>query len=174
MKKFLTGKKPNLNQARASESGQLLVEAVVALGIIIASVAGTVSLISRAVHQSRLVADQLIAVNLAAEGIEVAKNILDSNAFVGGPWNDDYEAGNYCLAYNSSKLEGIGDCLVYFHPLTGFYDHNTTTDAKKTSFSRSVKIEHIAGQIQATSTVKWTTSYGEKSVALQGDFLSWR
>jgi hypothetical protein len=195
MKKFLTGKKPNLNQARANESGQLLVEAVVALGIIIVSIVGAVSLMSRSVNQSRLVADQVIAVNLAAEGIEVAKNILDGNVLKNKPWNEGFGPAIYgkvdYLSKNLGEKLNIGsndfdnpetiytrnDTVEFLHldPKEGFYSYDVKFP--ETIFKRLIQIKKpTAGdyQIRVNAKVVWKSPQGLKSVFLTSDMLGWR
>ena len=75
-------------------SGQGLIEMIVALGIIIVGVIGSLSLSVVALSSSRESETRVIAANLAREGIEVARNIRDSNWLAGCP-DEEVEAELY-------------------------------------------------------------------------------
>ncbi len=59
------------------ESGQLIIEAIIAIFIITVSVLVFVALLARATALNRVINDRYTAVYLAVEGIEVVKNIVD-------------------------------------------------------------------------------------------------
>ena len=61
------------------EKGQGLLEAVIAIGIIVTGIVGTMNLTISNQTSSSDAQERLIAVNLAREGIEVARNIWDTN-----------------------------------------------------------------------------------------------
>ena len=91
-----------------NREGQLLVESVIAIGIFTIAIVGIVGVIARAVHEGRTVGNQFIAADLAAEGVEVTKNILDSNALnsggsTGGAWNAGVQPGIYEVDYTSTS-----------------------------------------------------------------------
>ena len=184
-----------INKLKNDREGQLLVESVIAISIFTIAIVGIIGVIARAVHEGRTVGNQFIAADLAAEGIEVTKNLLDSNALNNGgtAWNSGVQPGVYQVdytststgssisvdtsslanAYNSKEL-----VKLYLNDL-GAYQYAQT--ATSSIYKRYVTIEDVSGtsgyQIRAISTVIWPTSaraggYGSISVAT--DFLDWR
>ena len=92
-----------MNKTRSRE-GQLLVEAVIAIGVFTIAIVGIIGIIARAIHEGHTVGDQFIAANLAAEGLEVTKNIIDSNVINNRPWNSGVSPGSYQVDYASASL----------------------------------------------------------------------
>jgi len=66
-------------KAQKNNLGQGLLETIVALGIIVSGVVGMVSLTLSNQISSADSSERLIAANLAREGVEVARNIRDTN-----------------------------------------------------------------------------------------------
>ncbi len=184
-----------------NREGQLLVESVIAIGIFTIAIVGIVGVIARAVHEGRTVGNQFIAADLAAEGIEVTKNILDSNALntggsTGGAWNAGVGPGIYEVDYTSTStgpdigpgLTNLNSASSTYNQLTTLYlndlgAYQYTKTSTSTIYRRYVQVEYINtpnsgnNQIRAISTVIWPTSarvggYGIVSVAT--DFLNWR
>jgi hypothetical protein len=165
--------------------GQVLNEALVAMGIITVGVLGMVGFLSRAIGQGKYIADQTAAVNLAAEGIEVAKNILDGNAVQGRPWNSGFNiAGYYEVDYTSETMGGLvsatdnENVLRYLSLATynnaNFYRYGG--GGTVTGFKRSVRIQQISdSQIRATAKVYWRAR-GDllREVSLVSDMYYWR
>lgn len=73
--------------------GQGLLEVIIAIFIIVASVLGTTSVIVATIRAGRIAADRLTAMNLAREGIEIVRNIRDSNWLTSGSAWDTGIAG---------------------------------------------------------------------------------
>lgn len=75
-------------------SGQSLLEVIVALGVIITGLVGTVMLIIYTLAALNVSESQVVATNLAREGIEVVRSIRDDNWLAmesgvsGAAWND--------------------------------------------------------------------------------------
>lgn len=72
------------NHQRRYPKGQGLLEVIIAIFIIVASVLGTTSVIVATIRAGRIAADRLTAMNLAREGIELVRNIRDSNWLTSG------------------------------------------------------------------------------------------
>lgn len=173
-------KKSAGDKARA---GQALVEVMVAVAILTVGLLGIVGLLSRALALNRVVADNYVATYLAAEGIEVTKNIIDSNLLQGMTWN----TGNGVS--NCGGSGGIGGCEVELdsltlRPYTGQpldFDSNThlydySGSALPTSFRRRIVITLVnQNELQVESTVTWITRGGGTSeIVLEDHFYNWR
>jgi hypothetical protein len=179
-----------MENKRIKEKGQLLVEASVATGIIVILVISVVTLSLRALNQNRLVSDQVIATNLAAEGYEIAKNILDGNAYKNLPWNANFFDGYYEMDYTDPELRSdmklaaidTDESLIfenYAHNL--FFGDDSynyeTVGREETIFKRLVRIDNVDDQeIDITSTVSWPTPKNPEgeTVSVSGALLGWR
>lgn len=75
----------------ARERGQSLLEAIVAIGIIIAAAVGSLSLVAGATNASKESEAAIMAGNLAREGIEIARAVRDTNWLAARP----FDAGLY-------------------------------------------------------------------------------
>lgn len=91
--------------------GYLLIEAIVALGILAIGLAGILTLFSNAIGYSRSVSDSYAANYLAAEGIEVVKDMVDANAIQKcSQWWSGLSAGSYEVSYYSGEGESPSSC----------------------------------------------------------------
>ena len=162
------------------QKGQLLIEAMVAVSLMLVGLLGIFGVLSRSLGLSRVAADQFVAVNLASEGIEIAKNLLDSNLKQGLAWNANFVDGEAVpVGYLSSALDGAGSCEgpeLYLDPATGFYTCEAITGVSS-RFSRVLDIEtELSGErINVISTVTWKVRGGfDSSVTVEDHFYNWR
>jgi len=106
-----------------SSRGQSLLEAVVAVGIIVASVITVIVLGIVTVRAGRASENRLAASNLAREGIEYFRNIRDTNwlRIDNGEsitWSEDLDPGDYIIEFNGTDWQksdpplstNINDC----------------------------------------------------------------
>lgn len=88
--------------------GQGLLEAVIAVAIIAVGLSAVLALAGNNLKVSNISAQQVIAVNLAREGVEIVRNIRDSNWLAGLPFETD-------IIGTPSDTEGI----LAFDPAAG-------------------------------------------------------
>ena len=148
-------------------SGFTLIEVLVAIAILLIAVVGPMSLVGGSLSQISTARDQVIAVNLAQEGIEVVRQKRDSNMLakwnVGtGAWSDGLNAGNYIVDAPTLTITSSASQPIY-QDTTGWYHQysSTPTSGTQTKFSRVVNITDISTtEKKITSTVTWSTSDG--------------
>ena len=150
---FASGEKNN--------SGQVMVEALVALSIIIVGVLSVFTLTTTSIGINRIGADRYVAINLAEEGVELVKNLLDRNIVDDLPWNNlpGFIAGgikDYKIDYNDVELSAWGlDDFLFFGKDGGGYRYQEAGDTK-TIFNRKITIDNVdSSHIAVTSTVYW-------------------
>jgi|GEM_PF-907749 len=151
-----------------NSSGQVMVEALVALSVIIVGILGVFTLTSNSIGINRIDADRYVAINLAKEGIELVKNLLDRNIIDDVAWNTlpGFAPGgieNYKIDYNDAQLSfWSSDDVLFFGTDGGGYRYPELGDTE-TSFNRKINIQNIDNaHIKVTSTVFWkskTSSY---------------
>ncbi len=166
-KKFSTVKCQMLNN-KCPRSGFTIVETMVAISILMIAVVGPMSIIGDSLSQIRTARDQVIAINLAQEGIEVVRQKRDSNMLARWNettpttlWSAGLAAGNYIISAPTLELISCFGCVMAVYlDVNNFYTQGSVTTA--TQFSRVVNISDIvsAREKSVTSTVTWKTSVG--------------
>lgn len=173
---------PMQRTSNTTSSGYLLIEAMVAMGVLTTSVLGIFALMSQSIKLTRLIDDRYIGTYLAAEGIETVKNMLDANIISGAAWNAArfdvdgcYELDAYTSDLSSASSVGCpdaGSTPLAFDGLSYRYGAGTST-----AFMRTVHVAPIVDGggtqegIRVVSTVKWAG--GSSSVALEDKFYAW-
>jgi hypothetical protein len=167
----------------AKSSGQALVEVMVAVAILTVGFLGIVTLLSRALALNRVVADNYVATYLAAEGIEITKNIVDGNVIQKQTWNTGggilncsggTRVGGCEVSWKEGVLRSYTGQPLDFDPNTNLYDYSGS--ATPTSFRRRITIDLVGqNELKVESTVSWTTRGGGTSdVTLEDHFYYWR
>lgn len=83
------------HKIKNNNNGQGLLEVVISLGIIVSGIIGALTLTVSNQTSSTESSEQLIAVNLAREGIEVIRNKRDSNWLARRAWNYGFENASF-------------------------------------------------------------------------------
>lgn len=158
-----------------SNNGQVMVEALVAITVVVIGLFAVFALLLRSLTLNRLSADQFISANLAAEGIEVVKNLIDKNTIQNKPWNLGIEAGDYQVSYNDTSLTTvfIDGAPLKFDKDTGYYNY---VSGDNTRFVRKISVSLPGSdEIKVISNVKWITTGGlELNATLEDHFFNWR
>ncbi len=156
-----------------NNSGQLLIESMIGISIVVVGLLGVVGLLSRSASLNRVVSQQLIANYLASEGIEITKNIIDANIIKEDPWNQGFSNGNFEADYTSLILQFNQDRFLSVDPTNGFYGYQSDNP---TLFKRIINIKLVGSEeIKVNSTVKWNTrGGGQFEVNLEDHFFNWR
>lgn len=164
-----------------ARKGSSLAESMVALGLVMMGLLGIVVLYTRSLALNRDVVNQTIAAGLAAEGIEVVKNIIDTNIAERGSdeWRASFDAGTYQIDYESSvsgvplpPFSGNGTPLT-LEDATGLYARAGGDEA--TFFTRRVAIEFPSEtEIQVNAIVEWNERGETKTLNVEDIFRKWR
>lgn len=148
---------------------------MIAIAVLLVGMLGVFTVLSESLALNRVAGNQYIAANLAAEGIEVVKNILDANAIQGNAWNEGLTTnGNFGVEYSSVSLDASrAAALLRYDAATGRYSYGSGTP---TNFRRIITIQNIsADEIKVVSRVEWTDRGGaEFEIELEDRFLNWR
>jgi len=185
------------------DKGSILVESLVAISVTSIGLVGIISLLTFSLRITRSSEQSLIASYLAAEGIEVVKNIIDTtyvdigtaikNGTAAPPWNRDISAGNFEVEFDSHSLRsgvlGIGvksNRPLHYNSDSGsyYYPDSSESGASPTPFRRTVTIEIINDidcdtsrddAVRVISSVEWQTRTGDtEKVELEDHFFDWR
>ncbi|MDP2695675.1 MAG: hypothetical protein Q8O87_00275 [bacterium] len=165
--------------------GELIIEAIIAISIIVVGLLSVVTLLSSSQSLNRVLSDRYIATYLASEGIEVVKNLIDTNYISGKPWNDRLATGNNYLV--SFQSPGLLASLPESYRTVNYGDwSNTIPDGayglgfyvggSGTNFKRVINISYpTTNEMRVNSIVNWTSrGGGEFEINLEDHFYDWR
>lgn len=159
------------------ENGQLMIESIVGISLVMVGLLGVMTLLIRSSQWNRDVGLKLQATYLAAEGIEVIKNMIDTN--IAKMLSEGGVAWNARLTSPSKEYEVTSEGVVRnftasrpleFHATRGYgYDYGT--DGVKSPFTRKVSISESTDKITVRAEVSWGLG---KKVILEDIFTFWR
>jgi len=156
--------------------GQIMVETMVALGMVVIGLLGLLSLLSSSIGINRVLSDQYIGTYLASEGIEVVKNIIDSNVAAGKGYNNGLDGCTTGCVFqydSSAPMNKSVNTPILFDAQNNVYSYD---NGSQTPFSRSVTITPgDRDELIVTSHVTWTTRGSiTQDVTLEDHFYNWR
>jgi Tfp pilus assembly protein PilV len=160
MKKNLTSKKINKNP-----SGFSMMEIVIAVFLISTGLIVAVELISSGVASSMNSRDQLIATELAQEGLELVRNMRDNNWAKGDDSFTHIPADETCsidYTQDASQMHcpnSLGTSKLYLEDNTNLY--TCSPSATDTKFHRNIINTASGSDMIITSLVSWDGSFPE-------------
>lgn len=171
-----------MKQTTNNEEGFTLIEVIVSIAVIITTLVGLIGLISFSVSGLGPAKSRIIAANLAQEGVEIVRNIRDSNWMLyraemengeSWRWTTGLSPGTYRVQFNSSSLISItGDGPFLRRDNNGFYRYNGTWP--NTPFTRKITIENVsADEIKVISEVKWSEKRRSNVISIENHLYNW-
>jgi len=158
-----------------NKKGQGLLEAVFAIAIILIVVSAVLALASSAASGQKQSELQIVANNLAREGIEAVRNIRDSNWLAERDWDeglfDQFNSSNITAGavYNVGTSEWSLNFNLSNAPLyqdaNGLYTHNPA--AIPSFFRRGLIIQSICQDVSGEETINDSCSVGEAKVGIR-------
>lgn len=132
-----------------------LLEVLIAIFALTIGVMAAFGSISQTISATTFARDRLIASYLAQEGIEIVKNIRDSNWIKGDSWisglyletdrQADYRDSSLSLPFNPNTYLSLSSSLGYHYGI-----------ASQTKFSRKIRVDQIgASELEITVQVFW-------------------
>lgn len=186
---------------RNAMKGFTLVETMVAIAVLAVALVGPFIAVNNALKASYTARDQLIAAQLAQEGMEYIRSIRDANYLNGkSSWLDGFSDAQRDLCYNSNVGGAVsGVCILDpilgdFHQTSAamveranvgaaetlnlntsrLYTQQTGAGYTATSFKRTVQIATVsANEIRVTITVSWRTLGQNYSVVVSDNLQDW-
>lgn len=176
---YLNKFKP-LRGARKEKQAFTLVEIIVILFIISVGLLGVLSLVIQNIQSQVVNKNNIIAYQLAQEGIELVRKTRDTNWFQGGSsWNDNLANGNYYMDYSHQipiSISGDNDANLYIASYsngTFFYTHSSPGN-RKTNFSREIELQSLdASSMLVKVKVIWRERDKESIYDLETILYDW-
>lgn len=169
-----------------NKKGFTLLEVMVSAAVLTVGVGTMMVLVSNSLHALNVAKNRTIAVNLAQEGIEIVRNIRDTNWVQNLPYDNGFSAGSYCLDYQDADAASLVPCVdpvLYRDSTTGAYSHNPSGGVA-TNFYRTINITMEPNPeddttvtpdplvIRVVSTVSW--EQGNRQVSAEEHLYDWR
>jgi prepilin-type N-terminal cleavage/methylation domain-containing protein len=167
--------------------GFTLLELLISVFILSVGILGAYVAIQKSATISSYSYDRLMAAYLAQEGIEIIRNIKDSNLLEGLigspiPWDEGLASNNYEVQYSDGKTSSptLKNCFsgcefTSLLPLTKddfFYDYGSL---KETKFRRKITI--VAGPggdfLNVSATVYWQDGIKIREFKIWDKFYNW-
>jgi len=185
----------NQTLRRKKTSGYILIEALVAITLLLVGLPAALSSASKGISSASYAKDQLIATNLAQEGIEIIRTTRDGNYLL----NRSGTVTNWLAGFGPAICGSGRGCIVDIGPgasdpmiqacgagcvavlnvdANGIYSHSA--GGTPTKYRRTVKVVTVCSgsgcpeEVMVTSTVNFiTSSGGPKSVSVTEDIYNW-
>ncbi len=155
--------------------GFTLIEVVVSISIVSLVVVGVMFVFSLNLTSASRSINNLIAANLAQEGLEIVRNIRDKDWHLGNPFGTSLPNGTYLADWNSQNLISFSD-IPLKKDSTGIYNY---TSGQDTNFKRKIIIED---SLQNPPTIEkvvkveisWQERGGLKTIQAELRLFNWR
>jgi prepilin-type N-terminal cleavage/methylation domain-containing protein len=134
---------------KKTKKGFTMMEVVASLFVISVGLTGILGLMASNVKEAADSRDQLIAAQLAQEGLELIRNLRDTD-----PLSFSYN-GDYNISYNTTIASATSGSYILYKS-GDFYTHNFSSEA--TRFRRQINIASVgspATQYNVTSYTSW-------------------
>ena len=170
------------HKARKTEYGFSLLEVIVAIFIISIGIIGAVNLMTYSISSVAIAKSQIIAANLAQEGLEIVRGIRDGNWLEqrinpGIAWNDGLGAVDWRVQYNNPGLIAFADTFLQINS-NGFYGYSGIQGFSGTNslFKRKITISDITvdKEIKVISEVTWSERGRNFKVDADKRLFNWK
>jgi len=158
------------------KNGFSLVEIISVLFVVSLGLVGLLSLIIQNIQSQSYNKDNLIAYQLAQEGVELTRKIRDSR-WRGG--SATLHSGIYYMDYNDSTLNVYNsnnpDAAILRQDTNGFYTHDLSASTPSSGFSRLITITngpHSSFNIKVT--VSWSANTRNYHYDLDTSLYNWK
>ena len=165
----------------SQRKGSMIIESMIAISLVVVGLVGIFNLVTRSTHMNKDVENRVVATYLAAEGIEVIKNIIDTNVertyrTDSATWNEGL-SGWFEIEYDTkldtlpSSLASTSTTPLRLNKTTGRYSYDGSLT---TPYYRTVKVGASGDVITVDSFVEWTADGRKYTVHLSDVFQNWR
>ena len=152
--------------------GFTLIETIVAIFLLTVGVVGSFSLMQKVTSFASITSSQLVASYLAQEGIEIIRNIRDTNYLEHQAWDAGIGAGaDFRLDYRSQVFPDAA-CGSYLSHNGTSYICSADSNSK---FQRQITVEKpVSGKMVVSVEVSWSERGNQHLILAQTELYDWR
>ena len=169
-----------LNSRKANLTGFTIVEVTIALFLVSIGILSAFAVTQHIIIITETASSRLIAAYLAQEGIEIVRNIRDTNWLRGEPWDTGIDIGNWEADFDDTALTDTHDGDFLNIDGAGFYSYSAGTP---TRFTRKITITRPAPPLPPGITyppievfvlVEWVERGQTHQLTAEGHLYNWR
>jgi len=135
-----------------NSNGFTLIELLITISVISVGIAGVLIATQQSISVIDYANSRFTAALLAQEGVEIIKNIRDTNFLKGNSWNDGLSDGDHEVQYIVPRIAIYTDSYL----TKDEHDFYNYTSADDTKFKRKVQITNVpSDKIELEITVYW-------------------
>ena len=147
-----------------------LIETITAIFILSTGILALSSLISYFISISSISSQRLIAAYLAQEGIEIVRNLRDTNLLSGKNWDYGLNDGNWQIDYNDNTFSPYTGTFLNLET-NGFYGYGFGT---QTPFRRKINLQKDENVLKILVEVSWQERGRSHSLTAQANLYNWQ
>ncbi len=136
-----------------------LIEIMAVLLIVSLGIVGTANLAVQSIQAQTINRGSIVAYQLAQEGIELVRQIRDTNWMQGNDWSDGLASGTYCVDHKSPTLRSVtgpNDCGLYFDTNNWYIAPVAISPGMRFSnFRRAIIIDMASSSASVKAVVTW-------------------
>lgn len=165
-----------LIRSKKNKKGFTLIEVIIVLFVVSLGMIGVLSLIVQNIQSQSLNKNTLIAYQLAQEGVELIRQVRDTNWREGRAWDTNLAFGDYYMDYTDmiptdAPTKSYGNLR---QNADGMYLNNPLSTFPGTDFYRIISIRDQAPGILVVSTIYWSDHGRNYSYSLEAVLYNWR
>lgn len=161
-----------------NKSGFSLIEIMAVLLIVSLGIIGVANLATQSIQAQTINRGSIVAYQLAQEGLEIVRQIRDTNWLQGLDWKTGLASGTYCLDYKSKTLRavsGLNECKLYLDNNKWYYVPTFESASMIfTGFRRVVVINAATSSANITSIVSWDDRSKVFHYEVETELYDWR
>jgi len=163
--------------------GLTLLETIIAIFILLVGVIGAFAAFGRTISYNSIISSRLVAAYLCQEGIEIVRNIRDTNWINGRTGDNSWQGVDNCLTGTCCQFQYDDFTSSPYSPNdylkiddNGFYNYISGTDTK---FNRKVCVDintNSSGEkylAKVTVTVSWQDEGKNYSITAEENLYEW-
>lgn len=160
----------------SKNKGITLIEVMVSLIFLSTGLIPLFGIIVSSINLSVRIKSNLVASNLAQEGVEVVRALRDKAWMDDAPFDRDLTPGNHLVSWDSDSLLLYNpNSYLKYNSATGIYSQTTGAD---TIFKRRINITPIPStcncEVIVTSDVTWLEKNNPRSVVVESHLFDWK
>lgn len=161
-----------------NKSGFSLIEIMAVLLIVSLGIIGVANLATQSIQAQTINRGSIVAYQLAQEGLEIVRQIRDTNWLQSLNWKTGMDSGTYCLDHKSAVLRpvsSLNECKLYFDNNKWYYAPiAVSTDMVFSGFRRIVVINAATSSATITSIVSWDDRSKVFHYEVETELYDWR